>query len=129
MARQGLRQAEEGRVNPYTPIRRLAQDLLAEVQGMVAEVTLLELQAAGVRVVDADPGSAAPVDTREGAPARKRGRPRKVEAPPQSHWIPAHANSPDPDGADLLASPALASSLQGNTNGTRVKKVYPWERQ
>lgn len=67
-------------MNPYTPIRRLAQGLLAEVQGIVAEVTLLELQEAGVRVVDTEPESAAPVDT---APVKRRGRPRKVEAPPE----------------------------------------------
>lgn len=67
-------------MNPYTPIRRLAQALLAEVQGMVAEVTLLELQEAGARVVDTPAESAAPVDAAEGTPARRRGRPRKVPA-------------------------------------------------
>jgi hypothetical protein len=69
-------------VNPYTPIRRLAQALLAEVQGMVAEVTLLELQEAGARVVDTPAESAAPVDAAEGTPARRRGRKPKTEAPP-----------------------------------------------
>src|SRR5688500_6071700 len=79
----------EAAMNPYTPIRRFAQALLAEVRGIVAEVTLLELQEAGVRVPDA----AEPIQVSEsprlpsdflGAQLAKvrRGRPRKIEAPP-----------------------------------------------
>lgn len=129
-------------MNPYTPIRQALGHLRAEVeemyQDMLTEERAFGGEPAAVEVMESTPKPLSAFNAAAMA-TKRRGRPPKIEAPPQSPSSPS-ITCPDPDGEGLLASPAspeqassrpkVARMVPANLNQfgvPRKGKVKPWD--
>lgn len=132
--------------NPFTALRQALGQLRAEVEGMYQDMLTEERAFAGEPAVsdqppvDRKPRNARTVDTVSGNQTRRRGRPPKTPSPPPAPpGTPSSTACPDPDGADLPASPvsrepassrrkAEMKKTQVNAFGVpRGSKAKPWE--